>query len=527
MTGKMWIAEQKRLSVLHQYHILDTLKEAEFDSIAKEAANVCEVPFSAISFVDSNRVWFKSTVGLNVAEIPRDEGFCNYTIQNAFAFYVRDASEDQRFSEFSSVVNSPYVRFYCGIPLINKEGYAVGALCVLDRKPRDLTDTQIYALKILADRIVVLIEARSVGSGLKEYFLQQENILNNLASPLAIVDLNDRIEWVNREWEYMLGWTTKELIGQEIGELFLKSEEDKEWVRGNLEGTNISREMTIKGNGGDPHVIWTLLKLAGGRKLVSLREIPQSKMQNPETEVQTRIMHTARLSIMGEMAAGIVHEINNPLCIISAQLQVLSLQCQQKHTNVGDFAEKIIQLSSVVQRMIGIVSVLRSFARASDQDPFQIIPINRVVTEALDICRIRSKKARVDLNIDFVSDEVTVECCPIQLSQVVVNLVNNAIDAVCNLKEKWIRCRIADLGDSISVSVIDAGHGISPEVRAHLMEPFFTTKAEGKGTGLGLSLAKKFMQNHGGTLELDTQGAHTTFVMKFPKRQKNLSKESA
>lgn len=152
--------EKQRLETLRQYEILDTASEQVFDEITKLAANVCETPISLLSFIDADRLWFKSNVGLPVKETARDIAFCAHAILQNDIFEVPDALADERFAQNPVVTNDPNIRFYAGMPLVTKSGYALGTLCVIDRVPRELSEEQKMKLRTLAQSVLLLLEVR-------------------------------------------------------------------------------------------------------------------------------------------------------------------------------------------------------------------------------------------------------------------------------------------------------------------------------------------------------------------------------
>jgi len=152
--------EVKRLNVLWQYEVLDTVPEAIFDDLTELAALICEAPVALISLVDEKRQWFKSKVGISVTETPREISFCTHAINQSDLFIVTDAAKDPRFAKNPLVTAEPKIRFYAGAPLITPDGYAVGTLCVTDRVPRVLREDQKRALRILARHIVAQLELR-------------------------------------------------------------------------------------------------------------------------------------------------------------------------------------------------------------------------------------------------------------------------------------------------------------------------------------------------------------------------------
>lgn len=152
--------EEDRLEALRGYRILDTASEKVFDVITRLAVNICETPISLLTFIDRNRHWIKSNVGLSAGETSRDIAFCAHAILQDDLFIVPDAFVDDRFDQIPLVRHDPNVRFYAGAPLVTKAGHALGTLCVMDCVPRELTDDQKSELRALAQSVLLLLEVR-------------------------------------------------------------------------------------------------------------------------------------------------------------------------------------------------------------------------------------------------------------------------------------------------------------------------------------------------------------------------------
>jgi hypothetical protein len=152
--------ESKRLKVLWQYEVLDTVPEEVFDDLTELAARICEAPIALISLVDEKRQWFKAKVGVTISETSRELSFCAYAITQSDLFIVPDATQDKRFANNPLVTSDPKIRFYAGAPLITPDGHALGTLCVIDKVPRELRPEQKQALRILARHVVTQLELR-------------------------------------------------------------------------------------------------------------------------------------------------------------------------------------------------------------------------------------------------------------------------------------------------------------------------------------------------------------------------------
>lgn len=229
-------------------------------------------------------------------------------------------------------------------------------------------------------------------------------------------------------------------------------------------------------------------------------------------------LHRAKLASLGEMAAGIAHEINNPLAIVhgkSAQLHrkiLLGKICPE------DMASELQKISSVSERIAAIIQGLRSFSRNADLDEPTPCLLTTIVQDTIILCGERFKAQNVELKVDPIP-AVSFLGRPPQIAQVLLNLLNNAFDAVSedsDTETPWIRLSFEETGSNVIVRVTDSGHGIPEEIAQKIMQPFFTTKAIGQGTGLGLSISMGIIESHKGRLFLDSGQANTTFVFELP-----------
>ncbi len=158
--------EKERLAALHEYQILDTEPEEEYDDITLLAAQICQVPIALISLVDESRQWFKSKLGVRRCQTPRDVAFCAHAILQAEPLIIRDALKDFRFADNALVKRSPHIRFYAGFPLLNPQGHSLGTLCAIDRRPRQLSPSQDRAMRALSRVVISRMELRRISAHL-------------------------------------------------------------------------------------------------------------------------------------------------------------------------------------------------------------------------------------------------------------------------------------------------------------------------------------------------------------------------
>jgi C4-dicarboxylate-specific signal transduction histidine kinase len=236
------------------------------------------------------------------------------------------------------------------------------------------------------------------------------------------------------------------------------------------------------------------------------------------SKAQLQLEYSARMASLGMMAGGVAHEINNPLAIIHASAANLLRQVKAEGAVPVEVIVRTGQrIEQTANRIAKIIRSMRYLAREGSQDRLSLTPVARIVEEALEVCRERFREHSVNLFLPGIEPGLCVSCREVQIAQVVLNLLQNAYDAVMGQEgDRWIRLDVAVQDSSVVFSVIDNGPGIPPQLRTRIMEPFFTTKEVGKGTGLGLSISHKIVAEHGGKLELGEVGGHTCFSFGLP-----------
>jgi PAS domain S-box-containing protein len=188
------INEALRLTALKELNIVDTAAEADFDDITKLASQICETPISLITLLDEHRQWFKSNQGLTIIETSRDVSFCHHAIQQPGILVVPNALEDDRFVNNPLVTGEPFIRFYAGAPIFTSEGFPLGTLCIIDRKPRILTSNQLFALRVLAKQVETLIILRSKITTLEN--AEEKLVAFDSQFRIALEKIGDNV------WEY-------------------------------------------------------------------------------------------------------------------------------------------------------------------------------------------------------------------------------------------------------------------------------------------------------------------------------------
>jgi two-component system, NtrC family, sensor kinase len=254
------------------------------------------------------------------------------------------------------------------------------------------------------------------------------------------------------------------------------------------------------------------------------------KRQDEMARKESALKQLSHLASLGEMAGNVGHEINNPLTIIQGGSHRLRRLIDSSHMKKGEMERSSIILNMVengVSRIQSITKSLTVLARGSDDSDFAIGHIGAVVDESCALISEKMKSRNIFFESEIDDPHFMVMVNRVQMGQVVINLVNNAVDAVSGSESPWIKIRVISDSSSVNIQIQDSGDGISEEVKDSLFIPFFTTKQVGKGTGLGLSISSKIIENHGGSLTLDTIQQYTTFIITLPRADSFTKKLSA
>lgn len=250
-----------------------------------------------------------------------------------------------------------------------------------------------------------------------------------------------------------------------------------------------------------------------------VRDISErKKIESALFSQREKLMAASKMSSLGEMAGGIAHEINNPLAIIIGKINQLQRRIKNKEeSNLTKYDSDLAVVENTAKRISSIIKGLSSFSRNAENDKMDKVIVSSLIQDTLGLAKERFRFQSIDLKSKFECDEKTyVFGKTSQLLQVLINLLNNACDAVENLHEKWVEIKVTSTETTCIISVTDSGPGIPPDVLEKIMTPFFTTKEVGKGTGLGLSISRNIIEEHHGKLYYDKTSPHTRFVIELP-----------
>ncbi|MFO1460332.1 MAG: PAS domain S-box protein [Verrucomicrobiota bacterium] len=547
--------EAERLAVLGQYEILDTGAESSFDDLAHLASQLCGTPIALISLVDGQRQWFKSRVGLEIAETPREDAFCAHTILGSGILEVPNALEDARFRNSPLVSGEPCIRFYAGTPLTTSDGYSLGALCVIDRVSRQLTEGQRDALVRLGRQVVSQLELRRTRrelqgnlASIRNAEQERDRFFNLSLDLLCIAGFDGYFKQLNPVWEATLGYTRTELLARPFVE-FVHPEDRASTVAvtGKIrEGESlITFENRYLAKDGSCRWLQWAANPFPEKELIyaSARDITERKVREAELReanarlanseealigaiaglhrsheelkaTQLQLAQAEKLESIGVMAAGIAHEVKNPLQIILLAARSLSMILPADNEEVGS---SLAEIRSAVGRADAIVRGLLEFS-AHRQLALQAQDLNAVLEQSLGLTRYEFEKGRVTVVREFGTHLPSVALDKPKMEQVFINLFLNAIQAMPSGGRLTVTSGLACWSEEeidpseavlpewrsgepvVKVEICDSGSGIAREKLSRIFDPFFTTKPAGQGTGLGLTVARNIVSLHGGVI---------------------------
>lgn len=230
---------------------------------------------------------------------------------------------------------------------------------------------------------------------------------------------------------------------------------------------------------------------------------------------RAKTFQSAKMATLGEMSGGIAHEINNPLSIIGLSAESIRKMALKGQWDENKLLGNVDKIERTVERISKIVKGMRSFSRNAENDPKVPVALKQIIENTLTLCEETLKKREVTLHCSEIP-AISIECREVEIIQALLNLLQNAIDAVENVSTKEIHLNIVTENHLVRIQVEDSGPGISNEVAAKIMNPFFTTKEIGKGTGLGLFISLGLIESNGGRLYLDRESPKTRFVIELP-----------
>jgi two-component system NtrC family sensor kinase len=398
---------------------------------------------------------------------------------------------------------------------ISRKGERIGAVTVASHTRREFSAADLERIEAMGDLLSVSLENAELVETLRQAEWRFRTLFRAAPDAVFTVLQSGRIREANDAVRDMTGADPLQVVGRPMADLVVESDRDK--LRAALESTLAGTPTRVE-------IAFERTTPSGTtRRLVALAmsRLPEAdppsvllvgRDMTSERDMRVRLMESDRLAAVGELVAGVAHEVNNPLSSISAFAQLLlrdgGLTSQQR--------ESIEVIKSETLRASQVVKDLLAFARRSEAQR-EPVDLNTVMSRTLRLRGYQFTSNKIGVETEFAPELPAVVGDARQLQQVCLNLVTNAIQAMSTLGGGTLFATTRRDGDKVVLEMRDTGTGIPDVVRDHIFEPFFTTKGEGEGTGLGLSVSYGIVTAHGGTIEVaNTSAAGTTFRVMLP-----------
>ena len=254
-----------------------------------------------------------------------------------------------------------------------------------------------------------------------------------------------------------------------------------------------------------------------------LHSIERSHLQDLVDREREKSVNASRLASLGQMAGGVAHEINNPLTIIFRHIEMIEVLIERKQIEPRELLPYVDGIRKTCERIMKVVQGMQVVARDGGSDKSRSMSINQMVEHSLSICREKFKSQEIDLQVIPIEGDDIIEGREVELSQVLINLLNNAYAAVKGPESAWVKVESIREEEQIKICIMDSGSGVPKEYQSQIFDPFFTTKTVGEGTGLGLSISKGIVSSHGGNLRYVSEEPHTTIEITRPIRKNKIT----
>lgn len=354
------------------------------------------------------------------------------------------------------------------------------------------------------------------------------SVLDTAADGIVVIDETGRILSFNKSCEALFGYTAQEAIGQNVRLIMppgYAGDHDK--YISNYRRTGERRIIGIGREVAGQHADGTVFpvelsvgeaKTPAGRQFIGiLRDLrPRKAVEQRLSQLQAQIVHMTRLSAMDEMGAAMAHELNQPLTALMLYLQTVMRALNSPQPGRPELVPGLVgKALAEAERASGIIQRMRQMVEKRDPERSRV-NLKAVVDEALDLSDFVAQGSTVVIRRTYDSAPIEVDADPIQIQQIVVNLLRNAVEVARESDERWVSVGIGQTATHVVLSVSDSGPGIPPETAQNLFRTFSTTKKS--GMGLGLAISRSIAQNHGGDLSVEPGGSGrgATFSLSLP-----------
>ena len=533
---------EDRVAALRDYAIMDTPPEPQFDDLTRLASYICGTPMAAITLLDAERQWFKSRIGLADPETPIGQSFCAKAVQTGDLMVVPDAQTDPRFRGYPNVTGDPHIRFYAGMPIELPEGPRVGALCVIDNRPRTLSDEQLEMLRLLGRQVASNLalhrktqEVETLLDMIARTERSYQGIVHAMAEGVVVQDASGRVTDCNPAAELVLGLPRADILrladpgvtwaGQhEDGSTFPRGDHPAMvTLRTGLPTRNVPMRIRRR----DGLWRWLLINAEPVRDqrgaiagvVSSFTDITRRK-EAELAAIAAREEAERANRAKSEFLAHMSHELRTPLNAVIGFSTILHANKKGNLTPKDiQYLERIRDNGSHLLALIGDILDLSKIEAGRMELEVRDVQLGELVAGTIAELEGGIAGRPVDLRAEVPAALRPLKADAVRLKQVVINLVGNALKFT-ERGDVRVRVVASDGGVPLALEVQDSGIGIPAHRLQAIFEPFeqaeATTTRRFGGTGLGLSISKGLLQQMGFTLEVESvEGRGSTFRIRF------------
>ncbi|PTL83079.1 sensor histidine kinase [Vitiosangium sp. GDMCC 1.1324] len=383
----------------------------------------------------------------------------------------------------------------------------------LREEPDLLQDERV--LVQLANQVAVAVKNAKLIDELTFVRKYLEELLEKANALILVANRDKKVVVFNQAISRLTGFSKEEVLGQDVFSLVPEDEHLRlaSVLAAALRGEPVPNfELRLRTRSGEARVAFaTSSALTSQGEVEGVMAIGQDV--TVVEQLEQRVIHAEKLASMGQLAASVAHEINNPMTAVVMSAESLLQRSMMMGSTGASDSEKLRKILESGQRILRFTKDLTSYARPA-KDKVEQVQLNALLDKAVGYCEHVVAQAKVKVERDY-GEMPSLSAVPANLEQVFVNLITNACHAMQPDGRVLLRTRRE--GREAVVWVKDTGSGIAPANLSRIFEPFFTTKTEGKGTGLGLSIVQRIVEKHGGRLSVDSELGHgTTFTVRLP-----------
>ena len=524
--------EEQRLARLASFGVLDTLPQKAFDDITALASAICDTPIALISFVDQERQWFKSRVGLDVDHTARELAFCAHAILNpSEIMVVENAGDDPRFHDSPLVTEDPHIRFYAGAPIVTDDGFALGTVCVIDQQTRQLTESQRQSLRSLSNLVVTLLEHERSSREERVARAQEAERRNEYLTAMTASGL-DLMSFVDTDYVYryvnktyltywakeprdIVGQRVEDLVGKDVFQRIVKPQLDRA-----IAGEQVDYEATLDFPGmGQRHVEVTYLPARDAEGVITgvvVRAHNIQALMQREEQLRETVAMLEHKTLEQERFIHIVsHDLREPINTINNFASLLDGDNEPGLSERGKRYLAFVaaggeRMKTLLDDLLGFLQLER---HAVDKRPTDL---TRLASEVRD--DLAATMARAGGRIEFGHLPMA-HGDPSLLRIALQNLVGNGLKFSAEGTVPLVNIAATLTADRLLITVRDNGIGMNADQTQRIFEMFqrLHTRKRYAGTGLGLSIVRRVAELHGGEISVQTApGQGSTFTLALP-----------